>query len=95
MDIVREHFNLPIRVHCAFRPDAYNLLVNGVRMSPHLTGEAVDFDVMGMDCNKAKIEILNAGLLEKLEMRMERNTGNWIHLDIRYVKPEINRFFIP
>lgn len=95
LDQVRDHFNLPINVHCAFRPFAYNREVGGAQMSPHLTGSAVDFDVAGLDCNKAKIEILSAGLLEALGMRMERNVGNWIHLDTRELSEGGNRFFIP
>jgi zinc D-Ala-D-Ala carboxypeptidase len=96
LDSIRDHFNRPINVHVAFRPTEYNKLVKGAANSAHLYGMAVDFDIKGWDCDKAREEILQCGLLEQLGLRMEDNPGsNWIHLDCHEVHPGGKRFFKP
>jgi uncharacterized protein YcbK (DUF882 family) len=96
MDSVREAFNSPINVHVAFRPKVYNALVKGAVNSAHLYGMACDFDVKGLDCDSARKKILDLGLLDTLNLRMERNDGgNWVHLDIRNVPHGGNRYFNP
>ena len=99
LDAVRDHFNAPIRVHCAYRPKDYNELVKGAKASAHLADRdlnaAVDFDVKGMDCKTAITRILNSNLLDTLKLRMENNGINpvWIHLDTKPAAKE--RYFIP
>lgn len=96
MDMVREHFNLPIRVHCAYRPVAYNRQVNGVINSPHIEGKACDFDLVGLNCDYARAHIMEYDLLDIWDMRMERVRygSNWIHLDFREEGPS-GRYFNP
>lgn len=99
MDSVREYFNAPIHVHCAYRPKEYNALVNGAKMSAHLADRdmlaAVDFDVKDMTCERAIARILNSNLLDTLKMRMENNGPNpsWIHLDTKPCAKD--RYFTP
>lgn len=99
MDSVREYFNAPIHVHCAYRPQDYNTLVNGAKASAHLADRdmaaAVDFDVKGMTCERAIARILNSNLLDTLKIRMENNGPNpaWIHLDTKPCAKD--RYFIP
>lgn len=97
MDQVRDHFNKPIRVHCAYRPEEYNKLVHGAANSAHKYGQACDFDVEGMSCDDVRAEILKSGMLESLNMRMEDNGAGapWIHLDTRAVPAGHNRYFKP
>lgn len=96
MDVVREHFNLPINVHVAYRPKAYNALIGGAKNSSHMYGLAVDFSVQGLNCDAVRQSILDAGLLESLNMRMECNPGsNWVHIDIREVPHGGSRYFNP
>lgn len=94
MDQIRNHFNKPINVHCAYRPVEYNKLIGGAPNSSHTLGEAMDFDIIGLTCDDIRKEILNNKLLETLNMRMEDRPGsNWVHLDISKVIN--NRFFKP
>lgn len=97
MDQVRDHFNAPIRVHVAFRPAKYNQEIGGAKNSAHLYGMACDFDVEGLDCEKARQDLLDSGLLETLNMRMENNgpDAHWIHLDTREVPNGGHRYFKP
>ena len=36
MDPLREYFGKPIRVHCCYRPKAYNLEIGGAKSSCHM-----------------------------------------------------------
>lgn len=94
MDEIREFFNVSISVHCWLRPTEYNTLVKGAKSSCHLTGKAIDFHVKRLDCDETRQKILDEGLLDSLELRMEDLPGSsWVHLDIGFPKP--NRFFKP
>lgn len=89
MDVVREYFGKPIRVHITFRTMQYHLnlykQINAKRVakglpevrvpmgSGHLKGKATDFDVMGMSCDDAKAKILADKKLDEWNMRMENN----------------------
>ena len=111
MDVVRDYFGKPIRVHVAWRPEAYNRLIGGATNSAHraqvdgsgaeLPGNgmeaAVDFDVEGLTCDQARQMILNDNKLEEWGMRMEDNGAgaSWIHLDTRQPLPGHQRFFKP
>lgn len=97
LDQIRDHFNSPINIHCAYRPEAYNAQIGGAANSAHKYGMAADFDVSGWDCEKARQDLLSSGLLEQLNLRMENNgpSAQWVHLDYREVPPGGHRYFIP
>src|ERR1700756_219546 len=52
LDQLRDVLGKPIRIHVAFRPDAYNKLIGGAPDSAHKYGKAADFDVEGMSCDE-------------------------------------------
>jgi uncharacterized protein YcbK (DUF882 family) len=112
MDKVREWIGKPIKVTIAFRSLSYHLdlyrRINEKRKaqgqpelrvpmkSSHLFGNAVDFVVIGMDCDSVRQKILDEKKLEEWNLRMEDNGkgANWVHLDDRAVGPG-GRFFKP
>ena len=63
--------------------------------SPHRTGRAIDFHVVGYEGKQKCAEIRQMLLpyLEQLNLRMEDISGGWIHLDNLPVKNK--RFFKP
>lgn len=91
MDRVRVFFDKPVNVHCWIRPIAncadsechgnnYNAFVGGAANSWHKYGLAVDFDVVGMNCDEVRRKLLPK--LEELNIRMEANEGSpWVHID--------------
>jgi hypothetical protein len=104
VDVVREFIGKPFVVHCWIRPTQahvqgpnngknYNVLVGGARQSAHITGQAIDFHVEGMDC--ATVRKLLVPELERLKLRMEDMDGNWVHIDCRSPYPGHPRFFKP
>lgn len=96
METVREFFGKPIVVHVAYRPQKYNALVGGAKDSAHMAGLAVDFHVMGLNCDQARDMILKNHKLDEWGMRMENNPGSdWIHLDLKPVPEGGHRFFKP
>jgi hypothetical protein len=101
LDIVREYFDKPIRIHVAYRPAKYNAQIGGAKSSAHCAAvnmeAAVDFDVIGLTCDEAKAMILQDDKLADWDMRMEDlpQGSGWIHLDTRPLIPGHNRCFKP
>ena len=48
LEPIREHFGKPVTVNSAFRCPALNKAVGGVKSSDHLTGCAVDCEIVGV-----------------------------------------------
>jgi len=66
-----------------------------VPLSPHRTGHAVDFHIVGYEgpAKCQEIRLMLAPELERLGLRMEKIVGGWVHLDNLPVVHE--RWFIP
>lgn len=96
MDVIREHFALPIIVHCALRPGKYNKLVGGALNSTHMFGMAVDFHIKNTSCDLVRARLLTTDMLSTLKIRMEDLPGSsWVHIDTRKPSDEARRFFKP
>jgi hypothetical protein len=93
MDILRDWFNLPIKIRSWYRPKKYNIFIGGAEKSSHMLGFGTDWD-NGMDCDIVRKNIVDNKLLEKLELRCEdKPKSDWVHTDSskvikkRYFKP--------
>ena len=51
-------------------------------VSPHMTGQGVDFDVEGMSAGEVRIWILSNQIKLGFPIRIEKNV-TWVHLDSR------------
>ena len=108
MENIRGLFNRPITIHCWIRPlkvnapntrrhgKNYNRYIGSrAKKSAHIFGQAVDFHIKGYSgkkgCRKARQIILPH--LKQWGIRMENNSGGWIHIDNYPVKNK--RFFKP
>ena len=102
MDTIRDYINSPIVVHVWIRPilnnslsshngQDYNAFIKGASNSAHKRGDAVDWHPITMSIDDAKAKLLIK--LEEFNIRMERGTTTWIHIDTE--KPNPNRYFNP
>lgn len=65
LDAIRAEFGKPIRVNCAYRSEAVNDAVGGVKTSAHLKGLAADI------CAWSGKEVDNRELLKVLEKQID------------------------
>lgn len=53
-----------------------------IYMSPHIQGQAADFDVHGMTSSEVRSWIIEHQIILPYSIRLEANV-NWVHLDVR------------
>jgi len=81
LDVVREHFQKPIAVHCWLRPPAYNKKVGGAKNSAHLRGAATDFHIEGYSAEQVR-KVLRAN--KALYPGAGELNVSWLHLDLEH-----------
>ncbi len=86
--------NKPIIIKSWYRPSFYNDMVKGSPLSPHISGEAVDFNILTYSCDEVRKGLESE--LERLQIRCERlpEGSPWVHIDLRPPGPG-GRFFTP
>lgn len=97
IDLLREKFNKPIYVNDwqihgefderGFRCIQCDLVKKAIRykrlyVSPHMTGQGVDFDVEGLLAEEVRQWIIKNERILPYSIRLERSV-NWVHLDTR------------
>ncbi len=95
LQLVRNHYNKPIRVTSWYRPEIYNQLIKGAPNSYHVKGLAVDFEVDGISCDQVRKDLEHR--LGGWSIRMENLPNSaWIHLDLGNPADHYSsRFFRP
>lgn len=92
MEQVRTHLGFPIKVHCMFRSQEYNKeVVKAIPNDVHAQFLAVDFDCLPHLTIKEIKEKMET-VLEDFDIRMEKDTTTWVHLDLRAPGPS-GRYF--
>lgn len=92
MDQIRDLLGSPMNVHCMYRPPAYNLVIGAPENDVHSLGQAIDFDCNpSISCDQVRANLCTQ--LDNFDIRMERGTTTWIHLDIHPVG--VQRYFYP
>jgi uncharacterized protein YcbK (DUF882 family) len=89
---IREYFHKPIKITSGWRPGAYNEHIRGAFASAHVTGQAVDFQVPGLDTEDVRTELIP--LIGHLQIRMEDHRGSWVHIDSKFRDKE-SAYFKP
>jgi hypothetical protein len=106
LEIIREHIDKSIYVNnwmvhgdfsqrgfrciqCQLVKDA--IKQNKLYVSPHMTGQAVDFDIVGMNAEEGRQWIIANQNILPYPIRLEKNV-NWVHMDIRGGKDKITLF---
>ncbi len=92
MEEIRKVLNCPINVHCIFRSVQYNeQVLKSLPKDVHSMGLAIDMDCNGHHTIQEVKDIL-IPLLEQYNVRLEKGTTTWIHLDQHSVGPS-GRYF--
>lgn len=100
IDTLRQKLNKPIFVNSwdsggefderGFRCIQCDLVKKAIKenrlyVSPHMTGQGVDFDVQGMLSEEVRQWIIKYQIILPYAIRLENNVS-WVHLDVREVE---------
>lgn len=86
LEPVRAHFGKPVTINSSYRSPAVNKAVGGSKTSQHVNGQAIDFEIQGLD-NKVVADWV-ADNLEFDQVILEfyssgdKNSG-WVHASIK------------
>jgi hypothetical protein len=86
LEEVRVHFGRPVFISSGFRSPELNEMIGGKDSSQHKAGEAVDFEVPGVDNLKVAEFIRDNLIFDQLILEFyDPGTPNsgWIHVSIR------------
>lgn len=86
LEPVRSHFGKPITINSSYRSPAVNKAVGGSSTSQHVNGQAIDFEIQGIDNKKVADWI--ADNLEFDQVILEfyiqgDNNSGWVHASIK------------
>ena len=90
-DVVREHFNKPMRVSSFYRSNLLNKAVGGSKTSQHLKGQAIDIQATNGLTNKEVFNYIKDNLdFDQLIWEFgNKSNPAWVH--VSYVSQEKNR----
>jgi zinc D-Ala-D-Ala carboxypeptidase len=86
---VRDHYKLPVIVNSGYRSPAVNEATKGSRFSQHMTGEAADFEIPGIDNKELAEWIVKHLTFDQLilEFYTHGNTNSgWVHCSYNPLK---------
>ena len=86
LEPVRAHFGKPVQINSSYRSPAVNAKVGGSKTSQHSNGEAVDFEIPGID-NKTVADWVGDNLIFdqiilEFYTKGDKNSG-WVHCSIK------------
>lgn len=88
---LRTILGVPIIVTSMYRPPAYSKMVGGTETDVHTKGVAIDFTTGKKMFIETAKQVLRPHLAS-LDIRMEKYTTNWIHVDRRALGPSGREF---
>ena len=88
LDTLRERVGIPLVLSSAFRCEAHNLAVGGVKNSTHTKGKAVDIKCLD---SHTRFKLLKAAF--EIGFRRIEPRETWVHLDVDESKPQDVVFF--
>jgi hypothetical protein len=85
---VRAHFGKPVKINSSYRCPALNKAVGGSTTSQHVSGQAIDFEIVGIS-NKEVADWVADNLefdqvILEFHVEGDKNSG-WVHASIKKV----------
>ena len=86
LEPVRTHFGKPVQINSSYRAPAVNKAVGGSKTSQHVNGQAIDFEIPGID-NKTVADWIGDNLefdqvILEFYTKGDKNSG-WVHASIK------------
>lgn len=86
LEPVRAHFGKPIQINSSYRSPLVNKAVGGSKTSQHVNGQAIDFEIPGID-NKVVADWIGDNLefdqvILEFYTKGDKNSG-WVHASIK------------
>lgn len=86
LEPVRAHFGKPVQVNSSYRSPLVNKAVGGSKTSQHVNGQAIDFEIPGID-NKVVADWIGDNLefdqvILEFYTKGDKNSG-WVHASIK------------
>ena len=86
LEPVRNHFGKPVQINSSYRSPLVNKAVGGSKTSQHVNGQAIDFEIPGID-NKVVADWIGDNLefdqvILEFYTKGDKNSG-WVHASIK------------
>ena len=86
LEPVRAHFGKPVQINSSYRAPLVNKAVGGSKTSQHVNGQAIDFEIPGVD-NKVVADWIGDNLefdqvILEFYTKGDKNSG-WVHASIK------------
>lgn len=91
LDPLRRHLGRPIRITSGYRSRIVNRKVHGSKSSRHMSGEAADFKVFGLDVHAILAAIEELGLSYDQVIAYAPRRGGHVHVQICAGAPSRHR----
>ena len=86
LEPVRAHFGKPVQVNSSYRAPAVNKAVGGSKTSQHVNGQAIDFEIPGVDNKKVADWVADNLEFDQVILEFytkgDTNSG-WVHASIK------------
>ena len=86
LEPVRAHFGKPVQINSAYRAPLVNKAVGGSKTSQHVNGQAIDFEVPGVDNKKVADWVADNLEFDQVILEFytagDKNSG-WVHASIK------------
>ena len=83
LQVIRNHFNAPIKINSGYRSPEYNKSIKGVKNSQHVKGKAADFVISGYTPQQIAVELETLIALKQISQGGIGVYPNFVHYDIR------------
>ena len=83
---LREFYNLPVKVTSGFRSEQLATMIGSKPTSQHCKGEAVDFEIPGVDNKEVATKIKDEFTFDQLILEYYNDTdinSGWIHVSLK------------